>query len=80
MKVDASQIISALLIAAILFLFNSIAELTTSVADLSKQIAVMEEHNTSWESQMLDYLGTAKLLDSRVSKLEWTANQGGKGE
>ena len=80
-----STLLSTLLIAAILFLFNSINSLNQSVNDLSKQIAVMQSRNDmrkeDWERDRTVIDKTVAIVNSlskRVDKLEWNAkNQQG---
>jgi len=80
-----STLLSTLLIAAILFLFNSINGLNQSVSDLSQQIAVMQERSDmraqNWERDRTVIDKTVAIVNSlskRVDKLEWNAkNQQG---
>jgi len=79
-KEASEKIIPALLIAAILFLFDSINELRQSVNDLSQQIAVMQSRNNMREQDVkrdrtvIDKtVEIVNRLSKRVDKLEWQA-------
>jgi|GEM_PF-4224588 len=81
-KEVSEKIISALLIAAILFLFNSINDLKESVNDLSQQLAVaqsrteLREKNLERDRKIIDKaVAIVNGLSKRVDKLEWDANK-----
>lgn len=84
-KEVSEKVISTLLIAAILFLFNSINGLNKSVNDLSQQLAVMQsrtelrEESRERDRKIIDKtVAIVNSLSKRVDKLEWDANKKGQ--